>query len=244
MDTGKIIQSSLKELGIEFKEKQISLLINYLELIYAYNKHLNLIGTKDKKNILIRHFLDCVSILKYKKVLFGYEHKCNRILDVGTGAGLPGMLLAIFLENDSFYLLDKKLRKINILKKVVGELSLSNVELIRGKAEELAHSSIYREKFDLVLTRALAKFNVASELVIPFCKINGKIIFYKGKRIFKELNSFGDVISKLGGKVYRLQQIAVPNLNEFRILLIVLKGESSPCEYPRSITKIKKIPLV
>ena len=202
MDTGDIIKSSLEELGIEFTGKQVSLLINYLELIYDYNKHLNIVGTKDKKSILIRHFLDCISILKYKKILFGYEHKFNRILDVGTGAGLPGILLAIFLENDSFYMLDKKLRKINFLKKVVGELSLSNVELIRGKAEELAHSSIYREKFDLVLTRALKKFNVASELVIPFCKINGKIVFYKRKKIFKELKSYVKVISKLGGGRY------------------------------------------
>ena len=243
MNTSDIMLSSLEELGIEFTDKQISLLINYLELVYDYNQHLNIVGTKDKKNILIRHFLDCISILKYKKVFFEVKHKRNRILDVGTGGGLPGILLAIFLENGSFYLLDKKLKKINFLKKVVEELNLSNVEVVRGRAEELAHSSVYRERFDLVLIRALTKINIASELAIPFCKINGKIIFYKSKKIFKELKIYGKVISKLGGKVYRLQHIEVPNLNEFRVFLVIVKEKSSPCEYPRSIAKIKKIPL-
>ena len=241
MDIYRTTVSSLKKLGIEFTEGQVSLLMRYLEIIYNYNMNTNIVGTKKKEDILVRHFLDCLSILKYRKSIFGLEDECKKILDIGTGAGLPGMLLAIFLKNKKFYLMDKKIKKISFLEKTMEELNLSNVILIRGKAEELAHDSSYRENYDLVLARAVAKINILSELAVPFCKINGKIVFYKSKKVFNEVINARYKISKLGGRVYSLKKVDVPGLNEFRNFMIITKEKSTPCKYPRSIAKINKI---
>jgi len=241
LDIYKTTVSSLEKLGIEFTEGQVSLLMRYLEIVYDYNMNINIVGTKKKEDILVRHFLDCLSILKYRKSIFGPEDECKKILDIGTGAGLPGMLLSIFLKNKKFYLIDKKIKKISFLEKTIEALNLSNVMLVRGRAEELAHDSGYRENYDLVLARAVAKINILSELAIPFCKINGKIVFYKSKKVFNEVVSARHEIAKLGGRVYGLKEVDVPELNEFRIFLIITKEKSTPCKYPRSIAKINKI---
>jgi len=243
LDIDNILKLSLKELGINFSKAQFSLVKEYLNLVYKHNKKFNLIGTKDKDGILIRHILDSISILKYKKCLFYNTDNVEKVLDVGTGAGLPGVMLSIFLSNKLFYLLDKTLKKINFLNLLVKELKLENIRVIRGRAEELANENLYRENFDIVLARAVASFNILSELIIPFCRINGKIIFYKSKKIFNELATHREVISKLGGKIDNLLEVKVPYLDEYRAFLIIKKAKKSPDIYPRNFKKIKTQPL-
>lgn len=245
MKTSDILTSYLDRLNIDYTARQIYLTEHYLELVYQYNKNVNIVGTKDKKEILVRHFLDCISILKYRESIFSGRgrNKLSKVLDVGTGAGLPGILLAIFLPDKFFYLMDKRMKKIEFLKKAIKKLGISNVETIRGRAEELSHDNSYRESFDIVLARAVAKFNILCELVIPFCKINGKIIFYKSKKVFEELKVYGSVIVKLGGKIDTLQQVEVPGLYEFRAFLIINKEKSTPLVFPRAIKKINRAQL-
>ncbi|HEY4695907.1 MAG TPA: 16S rRNA (guanine(527)-N(7))-methyltransferase RsmG [Candidatus Hydromicrobium sp.] len=243
MNIDNILKLSLEELGISFSRDQIRIVEEYLNLVYMHNKKFNLIGTKDKKGILVRHVLDSISILKYKNKIFYDNNYTEKVLDIGTGAGLPGALLSIFLSNKIFYLLDKTLKKINFLNMLVEELKFENVRLIRGRAEELAKEDLYRESFDIVLSRAVARFNILSELTIPFCRINGKIIFYKSKKIFAELEDNKEVISRLGGKVDNLLEIKVPHLNEYRTFLIIRKVKKSPEIYPRNYNKIIKQPL-
>jgi len=240
LNIDNILKFSLDEMGINFSHEQIGTVEKYLDLVYKHNKKFNLIGTKDKKSILIRHILDSISILKYEKNIFFNNVKIERILDIGTGAGLPGMLLSIFLNNKLFYLLDKTSKKINFLNLAVEELNLKNIRIIRGRAEELARDNLYRENFDIVLARAVTGFNILSELTIPFCKINGKIIFYKSKKIFTELEENSGAILKLGGKVSNLLEIRVPYLDEYRTFLIINKVKKSPKIYPRNFNKIKK----
>lgn len=243
MDIDNILKLSLKELGINFSQDQFSLVEEYLNLVYKHNKKFNLIGTKDKEGILIRHILDSISLLKYNNCLFYNTDNVKKVLDVGTGAGLPGVILSIFLSDKLFYLLDKTLKKINFLNLLVKELKLENIRIIRGRAEELAKENLYRENFDIVLARAVASFNILSELIIPFCRINGKIIFYKSKKIFNELAAHREVISKLGGKVDNLLEVKVPYLDEYRAFLIIKKAKKSPDIYPRNFKKIKTQPL-
>jgi len=243
LDIDNILKLSLKELGINFSKAQFSLVKKYLNLVYKHNKKFNLIGTKDKEGILIRHILDSISILKYKNYLFYNTDNVEKVLDVGTGAGLPGVILSIFLSDKLFYLLDKTLKKIDFLNLLVKELKLENIRIIRGRAEELAKENLYRENFDFVLARAVASFNILSELIIPFCRINGKIIFYKSKKIFNELAVHREVISKLGGKVDNLLEVKVPHLDEYRAFLLVKKAKKSPDIYPRNFKKIKTRPL-
>ncbi len=243
MNTSHILRESLAEFGIDFSQSQVRILEKYLNLVYEYNQKFNLIGTKDKKGILVRHILDSISILKYEKMVFNNEDPARKVLDLGTGAGLPGALLSIFLKDKIFYLLDKTLKKINFLNMIVEELGLKNVRVIRGRAEELGNEAQYRETFDIVLSRAVASLNILSELTIPFCRINGKIIFYKSKKIFTELDSNREVISKLGGKVDNLLEVEVPYLNEYRTFLVIKKVLKSPVIYPRTFNKIVKGPL-
>jgi len=238
-----ILIQSLRELGIDFSGSQVETLEKYLDLVYEHNQRFNLIGTKDKKGILIRHILDSISILRYEKIIFGDVRHPGRILDVGTGAGLPGVPLSIFLNDKIFYLLDMTLKKINFLNMVVEKLGVKNIRVLRGRAEELGKDALYRETFDIVLSRAVAKFDILGELTIPFCRINGKIIFYKSKKIFTELEGNMEAISKLGGKVDNLLEVEVPNLNEYRAFLVIKKIRKSPGIYPRNFNKIIKQPL-
>ncbi len=243
MDIDIILKSSLKELEINFNQNQIRLLKDYIEMVYERNKTINIIGTKEKEDIVIRHFLDSISILKYSGDIFCSNSLYNKILDVGTGAGLPGMALSIFLEKKKIYLLDKNEKKVKILNFFAKKLKLKNVVIIKGRAEELARENLYRGKFDIVLARAVAKFSALCELIIPFCRINGKIIFYKSLKVFNDLEEGRRAIGALGGRVEKLQKVRVPYLNEFRSFLIINKDKNTPDEYPRKFKKIKSKPI-
>ena len=240
LDADRILRTSLARLNIIFTDNQINALINYLGLVHEYNKKINLVGTKDKQQILIRHILDSLSILRFADY---FKNKNDRILDIGTGAGLPGIIIAIFLKDSTVCLLDKSLKKINFLRAAVEELKLENIEVIRGRAEELSRETLYRENFDIVLARAVAKFNILCELAIPFCRINGKIIFYKSRKIFKEIIYYKETISKLGGEAEDLLEIKVPGLYDFRSFLFINKFLKTPDIYPRRYSKIKSRPL-
>jgi len=243
LETENILKSALKKFGTGYVNKQLVNIKEYLDIVYENNRKFNLIGTKERKDILVRHILDSISILRYGKEIFLDEGKNEKILDVGTGAGLPGIPLAIFLEDKTFYLLDKSMKKVNFLTELVGELKLKNVVIIRSRAEEIAKAISYRESFDVVLARAVARFDILSELTIPFSRINGKIIFYKSVRLDDELKKNREVISRLGGKVDKLLEVKVPCLNEYRAFLAIKKIKETPLIYPRSFNKIKKRPL-
>jgi 16S rRNA (guanine527-N7)-methyltransferase len=243
LDIDSVLKQSLKKLGIDFYQKQIRIIKEYLDMVHKFNKEVNLTGTKRKEDILVRHLLDSISILKFKEDLFYRKVDVKKILDVGTGAGLPGMLLSIFLRDKLFYLVDKKEKKIEFLNLLADRLKIKNVRIIRGRAEELAREESYREKFDIVLARAVTKFNILCELLIPFCRINGKIIFYKSLKVFDELKESRKVILKLGGREESLREVKVPYLNEFRAFLVIKKNKKSPLIYPRKFKKIKCSPL-
>ena len=243
MSADYILKLSLKKLGIDFSSNQIILIKKYLDMVYKYNKLTNLVGTKEKEDILTRHFLDSISILKYRKDIFDSKGNIEKIIDVGTGAGLPGMILSIFLKDKLFYLLDKKEKKIEFLNLLARQLKLENTRIIKGRAEELAKENLYREKFDIVLSRAVARFNILCEFIIPFCRINGKIIFYKSLKVFDEINESRKAVQKLGGKVESLHEVKVPYLNEFRTFLVIKKIKKTPDRYPRKFKRIASKPL-
>jgi 16S rRNA (guanine527-N7)-methyltransferase len=240
----EILTTALKQLNISFDNEKLSKTMKYLDLLFEFNNKFNMIGTKDKKDILIRHLLDCLSILKYLNCSPIKRNQALKILDIGTGAGLPGIPIAIFLRKSRVCLIDKKEKVTEFLKYALVELDLDNIEILMGEAEYFAHDPFYRENFDIVLSRALGKFEAVCELMLPFCKIEGKAILYKSKKVFKEIDESNHVISLLGGKVEQLFELEVPYLNEFRTLLIIDKITSTLYKYPRKYDKIIKRPLV
>ncbi|MBC7333061.1 MAG: 16S rRNA (guanine(527)-N(7))-methyltransferase RsmG, partial [Actinobacteria bacterium] len=234
-DVESTLTSFLESLDVNYSPLQILCLKKYLDFLYERNKHINLVGSKDRKDIFIRHFLDCLSVLKLGEVFLDTQ----KIIDVGSGAGLPGILLAIFLQDCDMYLLEKRLKKVNFLHEAVGYLGLKNVKILSGRAEDLAHHKELRERFDLVMARAVARFDILCELTIPFCKIGGRIIFYKSRKVFEELKNYGEVVSTLGGKVLELREVEVPSLDEFRAFLVIVKIEETLKKFPRSVAKMR-----
>jgi 16S rRNA (guanine527-N7)-methyltransferase len=243
LDIEKVLKKYLEEIEVVFSPDQIRTVEDYLDIVCEYNKKVNLTGTKKREDIFTRHFLDSISILKFKKDFFNGGSDIEKIIDIGTGAGLPGMILSIFLKDKLFYLVDKKEKKIEFLNLLASELKIKNVIIVKGRAEELAREELYREKFDMVLTRALTKFKISCELLIPFCRINGRIIFYKSLKVFDELKEGREVILELGGREESLREVKVPHINEFRAFLVIKKNKKTPLMYPRKFNKIKLNPL-
>ena len=238
----KVMNKYLEKIGINNDSGKTDKVFEYLELVYEKNKIVNLIGTKEKEDIFIRHILDSLSIFNIK-IFKGGELNGKRIIDIGTGGGLPGILLAIFLPQSEIYLLDKSKKKTDFLKEATEELKLKNILVITDRAEELSRKAGFREKFDIVITRAVTRFNILLELAIPFCTIHGKIIFYKSKKVFEEIKEHGEAISKLGGEFEEMYDIEVPNLEGFRTFLILKKDKRTLLKYPRNFAQIKKNPL-
>jgi 16S rRNA (guanine527-N7)-methyltransferase len=173
----------------------------------------------------------------------GWNDPGLKILDIGTGGGLPGIPLSILMEEAEVTLLEKTGKKTEFLSLAVKDLSLGNVTVLTGRAEELGRMDKWRENFSVVTARAVTKFNILLEIAIPFCNINGKIIFYKSKKVFSEIEASGDAISTLGGRVEDLTEVHIPGLNEFRALLFIGKVKNTPMRYPRRFSQIKKRPL-
>jgi 16S rRNA (guanine527-N7)-methyltransferase len=238
----RILKDYLKSLNLSSGPTNIKKVKSYLDLIYENNRYLNLVGTKKKNDILIRHIFDCLSMFEYLKKVQDFELSNSKILDIGTGAGLPGILLALFLKNSMVYLLDSRKKTGNFLIRTLKELDIKNAEVIIGRAEILSHRESLREKFDLVVARAVANLGILSELTIPFCKIGGRIILYKSKKLKDELSAAEKTISILGGKVADIVRVEIPMLEEYRVLLIIKKEEITLYKYPRKYVRMLKIP--
>jgi 16S rRNA (guanine527-N7)-methyltransferase len=244
MDNKKILKTSLNKINLNFTEADIDKVEEYIDILIEYNKQFNLVGTKLRQDILIRHVIDSLSIFKYSNYFFIPRAGENfKILDVGTGAGLPGILISIFLKDWHVYLLDKKSKAINFLREVVRKLNLTNIFIIEGNAEYFGHDDKYRENFNIVLSRAVGKFNVVCELMLPFCKIGGKAVLYKSKKLLEEIEKYKNIIPVLGGKIDKIFEVKVPNLDEYRAFLSILKETSTLYKYPRKYAKILKTPL-
>jgi 16S rRNA (guanine527-N7)-methyltransferase len=238
MIENSIIENYILSLGIGPDEGDIAKMQAFLDILFEYNKNINLVGTKNRDEILIRHFFDCLSIFNFLNCADGNIIKIKTILDIGTGAGLPGILLAIFLKKSEIYLLDSKNKAITFIKIVINTLKLDNAYVLSGRAEELAHDTRYREKFDIVVSRALAKTSVLSELAIPFIKVGGRAILYKSKNLAEELQLSGKTISAMGSEIENIFEVKIPCLDEYRALLILKKVSQTICKYPRKYGKI------
>jgi len=233
------IKGYLTEIGIHPVQDAVLKTAQYLDLLYEENKKINLVGNRDKEQIFIRHFMDSLSILVYKDAFFS---DVSTIVDIGSGGGLPGLLLSVHLPHQRFCLVEKSLKKADFLNRAVKFLGLGNTVVSRGRAEQLARGKIHRENYDLVLARAVTSFGILAELIIPFCKINGKIIFYKSRKVFDEIENHREFIKRLGGNIIGLHKASIPGLDEFRVFLEIKKEQATPPKYPREFSKIKKRP--
>jgi len=228
----RLIQGA-KRLEVELTPRQLGQFHSYYREIASWNKQINLTAIVNYEEVQIKHFLDSLTVtLAIDKAAIKNEANLS-VIDVGTGAGLPGIPIRILFPQIKLALLDSTSKKIAFLCHVTKQLGLDGIEIITGRAEEVAHQPQYREQFQLVLSRAVAKLATLAELTLPFCQIGGTVIAQKKGEIRKELTNAANAINTLGGKLRELKKIDLEEFEDERYLVIIDKTNPTPQEYPR-----------
>lgn len=226
----------LKGLQIELKEEQMQAFYKYMNMLIEKNKVMNLTGITEPKEIILKHFIDSLTISKYIA-------NNKRVIDIGTGAGFPGIPLKIQNSTLEMCLLDSLNKRINFLKEFTKIINLTKIQSIHGRAEEYGKNKEYREFFDVAVSRAVAPLNVLLEYMLPFVKLNGKCICMKGNITDEELNDSKNAIKILGGEIERIEKFTLSNTDNNRTIILVKKTKTTPSLYPRNPGTPSKKPL-
>lgn len=226
--------------GIVLSEEQCHNFYVYMNLLIEKNKVMNLTAITEPREIIIRHFVDSAMPIKF----FSKDFSSDRYaVDIGTGAGFPGLPLAILCPDVRFVLNDTLGKRINFLNEVVKEIKVFNVELLKARIEDFAHESLYREKFDLVLSRGVSKISVLSEYSLPLLKIGGKMISFKMDNCDEELTEGKKAIDILGGMFHVKHTYSIIDGEPNRCILEIIKQSKTPNKYPRKAGVPAKGPL-
>lgn len=231
-------EKDLNELGITLSDGQIRQFLRYYELLVEWNEKINLTAITEYNDVMKKHFVDSLSLVKAFPLT-----KELRLIDVGTGAGFPGLALKIAFPNLKVTLLDSLNKRILFLDQVISELGLSGVETIHGRAEDFAGKAEYREQYDLCVSRAVANLSTLSEYCLPFVKISGYFISYKSEKIEEELIQARNAISLLGGSIKKQVEFILPQSDIYRNLVVMEKERNTPKKYPRKAGLPSKEPL-
>lgn len=227
------------KLGIQLNNDIINKFNIYKELLVEWNKKINLTAITDDKEIIMKHFIDCLEVVKYIK-------NDSKLIDVGTGAGFPGIVVAIYMgDKVKVTLVDALLKRINFLQEVKDKLNLNNVKIIHARAEELAQNIEYREKYDFAVSRAVAPLNILLEYDVPYIKVGSKCLLLKGTNVKDEIINSKNALVNLNSKITNVYEYSyLINEEKFdRKIVEVTKNKSTAKKYPRGYAKIKKNPL-
>jgi 16S rRNA (guanine527-N7)-methyltransferase len=227
----KLIEGAGK-LGIKFNARQVKQFELYYQELIEWNKKINLTAIIDYSSVQVKHFLDSLTItlaLPEK----GLERPDFNIIDIGTGAGFPGVPLKILFPQPRLVLIEPTTKKTAFLHHIIRKLELENVEVLNNRAEEAAYLPLYREQFALVLSRAVALLPTLVELTLPFCRVGGRFIAQKKGEIGQEINRAEKAIAALGGQLDRIKKIELDEFDDGRYLIIIDKISPTPIKYPR-----------
>lgn len=233
----KCFEEYLEKLNLKLIDEQYQKFYNYMNLLIEWNKKINLTAITSEKEIIIKHFVDSLTILKY------IPQEAN-IIDVGTGAGFPGIPLKIVKDDIKITLLDSLNKRIKFLDDVINKIELKNIRAIHGRAEEYAHNKEYREKFDIATSRAVANMSTLSEYLLPFVKIDGMVVAMKGSEINDEINKSKKAINVLGGNLIKIDNFNLPNSDYERNIILIKKEKNTIKKFPRKAGMPSKEPIV
>lgn len=231
-------RNDLDSFGIKLTESQIENFLIYYEMLLEWNQMMNLTSITEYDDVIKKHFVDSMSLIKAYDVT-----KKAYVLDVGTGAGFPGLVLKIAFPNLEVTLLDSLNKRIQFLDAVINRLGLFGVNTVHGRAEDFAKPGKLREKYDLCVSRAVANLSTLSEYCLPFLKIHGLFISYKSEKVFEEAATAEKAITVLGGKMKEQIEFHLPNSDIYRNLVVIEKIKETPEKYPRKAGLPSKEPL-
>lgn len=238
MDYFNIMKDACNNIGIEFDKKAYDKFIKYKCMISEWNKKINLTSITEDEEIIKKHFIDCIKIFKFSPL-----KEAKNIIDIGTGAGFPGIPMKIVKDDLNIVLLDSLNKRINFLNMVIDKLDLNDIISIHGRAEDYARKEEYREKSDVVVSRAVANLTVLSELCIPYAKVGGYFIAMKGPAVEEEIKEGKNAIAILGGKIEDIIKVEIEDSNLNHNLVVIKKIKHTNKVYPRKAGVVSKKPL-
>lgn len=238
MEFFEVLNDACSNEGLPFDEDKYNKLIKYKDMLKEWNEKMNLTAITDDDGIIKKHFIDSLKIFRFSKL-----KNFKRIIDVGTGAGFPGIPMKIIMPEMEIVLLDSLNKRISFLNEVINSLNLEGITAVHGRAEDFARESSYRESFDAAVSRAVANLSVLSELCLPYVKKNGYFIALKGPAVEEEIAEAGRAIKVLGGQIEINIPVTVEGTELNHNLVVVNKINHTPKEYPRKAGIVAKKPI-
>ena len=233
-----LMKKACDSVGMEFNEDKYQKFMLYKDLLKEWNEKINLTAITEDEEIVKKHFIDCIKAFKADEF-----KKAKTVIDVGTGAGFPGLPIAIMREDVEVTLLDSLNKRINFLNEVVNKLGLKNVKTIHSRAEDGARKKELRENFDIATSRAVANMTVLSEFCLPFVKVGGSFVALKGPLVEEELNQSRNAIGTLGGKLQDVIKVDIEDTELKHNIVVVNKIKDCPMSFPRKAGMVTKKPL-
>lgn len=230
------LQKEAKKIKVIVTDEKAEKLYNYMLSLLEWNKKINLTAITEPNDVILKHFVDSFTIHDYIK-------KDAKMIDVGTGAGLPGVPLAILRDDIRVTLIDSLQKRINFLNEIIATLGLQNVEAIHTRAEDLAQNQEYREQYDVVTSRAVANMSTLLEYMLPFSKVEGVCVCMKGSNVEDELAAAEKAARVLGGRLEKREEFFLSNQDNKRNIIIIRKISNTPKQYPRGQGKPAKMPI-
>lgn len=236
----RLLDSGCEELGIVLTEKQKEQFFKYFQLLTEWNQVMNLTAITEMPEVVTKHFVDSLLVVKVSDGIRTEAYSC---IDVGTGAGFPGIPLKIAFPQLQITLLDSLNKRVGFLNTVIQELGLTGITAVHGRAEDFGRNKEYREQFDLCVSRAVANLSTLSEYCLPFVKAGGKFLPYKSGKVEEEAREAESAVKKLGGSMRETKTLVLPGTDVDRTFVPIDKINMTPKKYPRKAGMPGKEPL-
>lgn len=230
------MQENSKVLGFNFSVEQLEKFYKYMNLLIEWNEKMNLTAITEPNDIILKHFIDSITINKYIE-------NSVKVVDVGTGAGFPGIPLSIIRPDLQITLVDSLNKRLMFLQEIKKELELKNIDIVHARAEEFGQNKNYRETFDIATSRAVANLSTLSEYLVPLVKIKGKCVCMKASDAEEEIKQAENAVNILGGKIVKAEKFNLPNSDIGRTIIIINKEKNTNSKYPRKPGTPSKEPL-